>query len=157
MKALERHPSDAEVQDNASYALGNICANSQERSAKAADLGALEAVVKALERHPGHAEVQRNASLALGHLCANSQERSAKAADLGALEAVLKALERHPSDAKVQEYASWALGILRSNSQQSQPTDGKAGGARAHPSPDAGECQHSTGSPRSDFESRARG
>ena len=118
VKALERHPSDARVQDNASHALGNICMNSQERSAKAADLGALEAVVKALERHPSDAGVQGKASLALGNICANSQERSAKAADLGALEAVVKALERHPSDAGVQGKASLALGNICANSQE---------------------------------------
>ena len=82
MEALESHPSDVSVQRAASWALGELCEDSQERAAKAAELGALEPLVEALESHPSDVSVQRAASWALGELCEDSHERAAKAAEL---------------------------------------------------------------------------
>ena len=116
--------ASARAQAMASIALGNLLNlssrsnNLGECAAKAAELGALEAVVKALKTHAGDALVQAYASLALANLCRDSDERAAKAAELGALEAVVKALKTHAGDALVQAYASLALANLCRDSDE---------------------------------------
>ncbi|CAE7803513.1 yitU [Symbiodinium sp. CCMP2592] len=123
VKALESHPSHADLQRAASLAIGELCqlcANSHERAAKAAELGALKALVQTLTSHTSNVSVQRVGIIALGNLCQDSQEHAAKAAELGALEQLVNALESHPSPSPAemqQRDASLALVRLCGDSQ----------------------------------------
>ncbi|CAK9023794.1 unnamed protein product [Durusdinium trenchii] len=110
VKGLRNHPGNANVQNEASFALGNVCAYSEERSAEAFKLGALDLLVEALRNHPGNADVQAGASFALGNVCRCSQKHQAEAFTLGALDLLVEALRNHPRHSGVQIWASHGLG-----------------------------------------------
>ena len=94
--ALRAHPQVAGVQEQGCWALRNMCWGTDAAAlARAAEAGALEAVVEAMLAHPQVARVQELGCAALCSMCSHvdaaALARKQRAAEAGALEAVVLA------------------------------------------------------------------
>ena len=95
--AMRAHPQAAGVQEQGSCALGHVCrgvgAAAQARTQRAAEAGALEAVVAAMQAHLQAAGGQEHACLVLRNVCggvdAAALARRQRAVEAGAIEAVV--------------------------------------------------------------------
>ena len=83
----------------------------ERRAAKAAELGALEPVVKSLKTHASDVCVQEEASFALGHLCYNSDKGRQRVLDLHAFDIITRALAKEEPITETQRWRFWALGV----------------------------------------------
>jgi hypothetical protein len=87
----------------------NVCkgdyAAERARQQRAAEAGALEAVVEAIRVHPQVAAVQRNGCTALLSMCSGvpmPRARWQRAAQAGARGVVVAAMQAHPGDRVLQ-------------------------------------------------------
>eukprot|EP00964_Phaeocystis_antarctica_P005101 scaffold2788_cov69-Phaeocystis_antarctica.AAC.6 len=134
--ALQAHPQVACVQLAACELMHNICFGSDEeghslvrletglaRAERAAEAGAIEAVVAAMRVHPHVAAVQEIGCIALIELCGGTSPLAhrQRAIDAGGRTVVVAAMQAHPDDAEVHWYL-WAAGaeLLRGTDAHSE-------------------------------------
>ena len=103
------------------WALFNVCAGEDAaalaRSQRAAEAGAIEAVVAALRAHPRVASVQQYGCLALFDVCAGGDEEEAlarwrRASQAGGRAATAAAMRAHPRNTEVQRFGQRLLAQL---------------------------------------------
>ena len=131
---LQAHPQVACVQLAACELIHNICFGSDEaghslvrseaglaRAERAAEAGAIEAVVAAMRAHPHEAAVQEIGCVTLIELCGGTSHLAQRAIDAGGRTVVVAAMQAHPDDAEVQWYL-WAAGseLLRGTDGHSE-------------------------------------
>lgn len=104
---------DRELLIASCQAIGRICASGvsacYRRRERAAESGALEAVVALMERLPKDDAVQRAGCVALANICEGSKTRKLRAARAGAVAAVAAAQRACAHDEAVQELCSGFL------------------------------------------------
>ena len=88
---MKDHPTIAEVQKQACWALCNLSVN-PENKVKLSNLGVIEALLKAMKDHPAHPGVQEGACGALFNLSANNAQNKVKISNLGAEDPVRRAM-----------------------------------------------------------------
>ena len=105
------------MQKHGCAAVHTVCcgddAAAPARKQRAAEAGALEAVVEAMHAHPQWESLQEYGCLALGNMCcgddAAAPARKQRAAEVGSIEAVVKTMQAHPQAAEVQVHGYVAL------------------------------------------------
>ena len=99
------------MHEQACRAVGNVCrgvdAAGRARSQRAADAGAIEAMVAALRAHPQVARVQEYGCWALFIVCAGGDEEAAlarwrRASQVGGRAATAAAMQAYPRNTEVQ-------------------------------------------------------
>jgi len=130
--ALQAHPLEVCVQLAACELLTSIiCFGSDEagqvrseaglaRAERAAEAGAIEAVLAAMREHPHVAAVQEIGCIALVELCRSASHLAQRAVDAGGRWVVVAAMQAHPNDAEVQCYL-WAAGTELLRGTDAQP------------------------------------
>ncbi|XRB12395.1 hypothetical protein RI054_04g22310 [Pseudoscourfieldia marina] len=130
IETMKLNVADADVQQEACRALGNLSAKTDENRTRIGKMGGIEAVVSAMKRHEDLAGVQEQACRALGNLSINDENQS-RIAQAGGIEAVLRAMKRHENHAGVQEYACRAFEDLSRDNLENQSRIRQAGGIEA--------------------------
>ena len=114
VEAMQTHPQHTHVQRGGCKALGDLCcgddAAAPARQQRAAEAGAIEALVEAMQTHPQHTYVQHWGCKVLGDLCcgddAAALARKQRVMEAGAIEAVVEAVDHQ--DHK-QHFRSWSV------------------------------------------------
>ncbi|XRB22704.1 armadillo repeat-containing protein [Pseudoscourfieldia marina] len=130
IETMKLNVADADVQEQACWALRNLSANNSENKSRIGQAGGIEVVLSAMKRHQDQAGVQESACRALCNL-SNHPENKSRIAQAGGIEAVLRAMKRHEDHAGVQEHACWALRNLSGNHPENQSRIAQAGGIEA--------------------------
>ena len=90
------------------------------RAERAAEAGAIEAVLAAMREHPHVAAVQEIGCIALVELCRSASHLAQRAVDAGGRWVVVAAMQAHPNDAEVQ-CCLWAAGTELLGGTDAQP------------------------------------
>eukprot|EP00964_Phaeocystis_antarctica_P037122 scaffold21216_cov60-Phaeocystis_antarctica.AAC.4 len=110
--ALQEHVAVERVAQEACFRVAGLC-HSEGNMQRAAEAGALGAVMVAMQAHPQVARVQEHGCCALRNVCCGTDAaavaRRQRAVQAGVLEAVMVAMQAHPQVARVQEHGCCAL------------------------------------------------
>ena len=130
IETMKLNVADADVQEQACWALRNMSADNSENDSRIGQAGGIEAVVEAMKRHQDHAGVQEYACWALRNL-SNHDENRTRIGKMGGIEALVEAMKRHKNHADVQENACRAFVDLSRNHPENKSRIAQAGGIEA--------------------------
>ena len=138
-KAMQRHPSFAELLTFACGVLWNLCFGNNDNRRRVAEAGGVEAVVKAMNDHPFDELVLERTCHLLLRLSTHADETNRKLCEerrslivqAGGVEAVTKAMQRHPSFAKLLKCACETLRNLCVDNDDNMRRVAQAGGVEA--------------------------
>lgn len=130
LNGMSKQPYSPIVQEAGMAALINLCANVPPHIDKAAELNAVEIVVKGMKAHASVDRVQHQGCWCLWTLVMYNMDNKVKLAQVGGTEAIKVAKDRFPNHAGVQEYSDKVLNFrtmtMNHNNWRTAATKGEA-------------------------------